>query len=109
MVEVCSHHLHTKPESPSVRLGETVPADLEAVILKCLEKDPAKRYADADALAHALDACESIDEWSADLASAWWNVHKGEALDARPKISRPSRLPGPVAVDLQGRDGQGAA
>ena len=109
VVEVCSHHLHTKPESPSARLGETVPADLEAVILKCLEKDPAKRYADADALAHALDACESIDEWSADLASAWWNVHKGEALDARPKVSRPSRLPGPVAVDLQGRDGQGAA
>ncbi len=106
VVEVCSHHLHTLPESPSARLGDSVPADLEAVILRCLEKDPAKRYANADTLAHALDACESIDDWSADLATAWWQLHKGEADEARPKVSRPSRLPGPVAIDLHGRDRQ---
>jgi serine/threonine-protein kinase len=104
VVEVCSHHLHTPPESPSVRLGETLPPDLEAVILNCLAKDPANRYPDADALAHAFDACESVDEWSADLAAEWWKMHKLEADEARPKISRPSRLPGPVAIDLAGRN-----
>jgi eukaryotic-like serine/threonine-protein kinase len=39
---------------PSQRRGEPVPAALEAVILRCLEKDADKRFADCDALADAL-------------------------------------------------------
>ena len=103
VVEVCSHHLHTKPDSPSERLGAPVPADLEAVILRCLEKDPAKRYANAEALSHALDACESVDDWSDDLAAAWWKLHKTEADEAKPKVQSRSRMPGPIEIDLQGR------
>jgi serine/threonine protein kinase len=104
VVEVCSHHLHSKPDAPSERLQAPVPADLEAVILKCLEKDPAQRYASAEALAHALDACETVDDWSDDLAAAWWKLHKTEADDAKPKIERRSRMPGPIDVDLEGRN-----
>jgi serine/threonine protein kinase len=104
VVEVCSHHLHSKPDAPSERLQAPVPADLEAVILKCLEKDPAQRYASAEALAHALDACENVDDWSDDLAAAWWKLHKTEADDAKPKIERRSRMPGPIDVDLEGRN-----
>jgi eukaryotic-like serine/threonine-protein kinase len=105
IVEVCSHHLHTKPERPSARLGAPVPSDLEEVILRCLEKDPAKRYPNAEALAHALDACDAAEEWSDDLATGWWKLHRAEAAAARPKIERPSRMPGPIAVDLVGRAG----
>ena len=105
IVEVCSHHLHTKPDSPSARLGGPVPSDLEEVILRCLEKDPAKRYPNADALAHALDACGAAEEWSDALAATWWRMHRAEADAARPKLSRPSRMPGPISVDLEGRGG----
>ncbi len=107
IVEVCSHHLHTKPDSPSARLGASVPSDLEDVVLRCLEKDPAKRYPNADALARALDACDAAEEWSDALAAQWWKTHRAEANAARPKLTRPSRTPGPIAVDLEGRAGLG--
>jgi eukaryotic-like serine/threonine-protein kinase len=39
VVEIAGHHLHTEPDPPSRRLGQGLPADLEAVLLECLRKD----------------------------------------------------------------------
>jgi serine/threonine-protein kinase len=75
VVEVCSHHLHTTPEPPSKRLDSPVPADLEALVLECLEKDPARRPAGARELRRRLSACAAFGGWTEEDARAWWEAH----------------------------------
>jgi serine/threonine-protein kinase len=55
-VQTLAAHLG-EPVVPPSRLWPEVPADLEAVVLRCLEKDPARRFPDAPALERALAAC----------------------------------------------------
>ena len=43
VAEVCAHHLHTVPPSPSHRVGRFVPRALESLILRCLAKSPESR------------------------------------------------------------------
>jgi hypothetical protein len=84
-IEVLSHHLHSEPVAPSVRLGEPVPADLEAVLLDCLKKDPAQRPPGADELRRRLQACRDVGPWPLADARKWWDRHT-EAVRARRKI-----------------------
>src|SRR5918994_1310030 len=46
--------LQMKEPPPPRQISPTVPADLEAIVLKCLEKDPGLRYDSAKALAEEL-------------------------------------------------------
>jgi WD40 repeat protein len=50
---VISRVIQARPEPPR-RANSAVPRDLQAVCLRCLEKDPADRYPTADALADDL-------------------------------------------------------
>ncbi len=53
-VDVLDRILKEDPEPPC-RVDPSLPADLETIILKCLEKDPRHRYATARELAEDLD------------------------------------------------------
>jgi serine/threonine-protein kinase len=81
IIEICGHHLHTPPTPPSERLGRSLPAALEAWVLSCLEKDPARRPASASEAAACLEQCGLAGEWNPDEARAWW-VAKGRSLAA---------------------------
>jgi serine/threonine-protein kinase len=62
----------SEPVKPPRELAADVPADLEAVILRCLAKRPEDRFADARAVADALAACGCATEWNEAQAEAWW-------------------------------------
>jgi eukaryotic-like serine/threonine-protein kinase len=102
VVEVCSHHLYTKPEPPSIRVGEALPADLEALVLNCLEKGPERRPATAREVRRRLESCADFGAWTEEAASAWWRENgaalagrKPEALDVEVTLTR--RLDSPRA------------
>jgi len=65
----------TEPLVPLRQRRPEVPADLEAVIMRCLERDPARRFATADALDAALAACQDAGGWRPEDAEAWWRAH----------------------------------
>ncbi len=52
--EVLLKVVDSDPEPPR-RLRPDCPRDLEVIVLKCLEKNPARRYESAQALSHDLD------------------------------------------------------
>jgi serine/threonine-protein kinase len=82
LVEVCSHHLHTHPETPSKRLNLPLPADLEEVVLDCLEKDPARRPQGARDLRLRLQACADFGGWTEEDARTWWEENEAATAPA---------------------------
>jgi hypothetical protein len=66
-------HLGETAARPSL-LRPGFPPDLEDVILRCLAKDPGKRYADVPSLDRALAACAAAGQWGDGDADAWWRA-----------------------------------
>ncbi len=80
---VLSQQMHQVPQRPSSRLGRELPADLERIVMRCLEKDPAKRPQSATELAADLGRTESARLWTTADASAWWDVNAKMLARAR--------------------------
>jgi eukaryotic-like serine/threonine-protein kinase len=62
------------PVPPPSQIRADIPPDLEAVVLRCLAKNPKDRYPDTIALARALDACTDAPNWSPEHAAHWWQT-----------------------------------
>ncbi len=77
VMEICMKHVQDAPEPPSVRKGQAVSAELEALLLRCLAKSPADRPTDAADLMSQLESCVVVGTWTAADAAAWWASHAG--------------------------------
>jgi len=101
VMEVCLHHLHTKPLPLAEISLEEVPPELEALIFACLEKDQTARPATAQEFADALDHM-GIARWTRTDAEAWWDIFGPDIEKARKPLQL-NVTEQTVAIDLDAR------
>jgi len=80
-------HVQTPPVPPSRRTEIPIPRSLEDVILRCLEKDPARRFQDAHAFLGALDLCRGTEPWTQEDAERWWRLHMPRETETREPVA----------------------
>ena len=73
--ETIVHHATRAPVPPSERAPGPVDPGLDAIVLRCLAKQPAARFATAAAMAEALEALPCFHAWTRAEAKAWWRDH----------------------------------
>jgi eukaryotic-like serine/threonine-protein kinase len=71
-LKVMIAHASEDPEPPRY-LNADIPAELEEIILRSLEKRPADRFQSVAELREALDNVPTEGQWSAKHAADWWN------------------------------------
>jgi serine/threonine protein kinase len=105
-VKVMLDHASTPPPAPSTRTELPIPAELEALILDCLAKDPAQRPPTAEQLQARLRAIPIASPWTRESARRWWSVHEPGIAAKRPVaellLSQEAR---PLKVIRQARPG----
>jgi serine/threonine protein kinase len=75
-------HVQAVPMPPSQRSELPIPADLERVVMACLEKSPDARPRSARQVTAMLDACR-LEPWAEEQAAAWWQAHLPETSTLR--------------------------
>ena len=103
IVTVLASHIHETPRPPSEVLGAPIPPDLEALVLRCLEKAQRARPASADVFAAELARIAEALPWTQDDARAWWSAHRAAPHSVvRPRGAEPVS-PVTVTVAMAGR------
>ena len=74
---LAAHRSEAPPALADLR--PDVPADLAAVVARCLAKDPRDRFQSAAELDRALAQCGCAADWSAERAAEWWQAKTGSA------------------------------
>jgi serine/threonine protein kinase len=73
-VEMMIAHVRDSVRPPT-DLQPELPLDIQDIVLRCLNKDPQKRFVDVENLDRELAASDCADQWNADQAAEWWQAH----------------------------------
>jgi len=73
VMEICMKQVKAEPEPLSKRTKVPISADLETLVMLCLEKDPATRPGSARELQLALGQCVANEAWTSEQAQRWWS------------------------------------
>jgi DNA-binding NtrC family response regulator len=90
------HHAKTAPEPLSKIAGVAIPAQLERLVMSCIEKDPQRRPASALELWQRLGELTLDTPWTPERAEEWWRRELPDLSAARPagdasgEFSRPT-------------------
>ena len=88
VVQVLAAHIN-EPVAPLRSRGPAVPQDLEAVVLRCLAKNPEERFPNVASLEQALRDCSAAGDWIESAAAAWWiTLSNGLESDSSQSIER---------------------
>ncbi|MEQ1730324.1 MAG: serine/threonine-protein kinase [Vicinamibacterales bacterium] len=77
-------HLQTAPLPPSLRSELPIPAELDALVMACLEKDPVHRPQSVDEVVRRLDRITIATPWTNARARDWWERNFIELPPAPP-------------------------
>ena len=75
VMQMLFEHASAPPPRPQTRTELPIPADLEQLIMECLEKDAVRRPTGANLLAQRLSACRLPEQWTRERAERWWHTH----------------------------------
>jgi hypothetical protein len=93
VMEIMKAHVEKKPISPSKRLARPMSAELEQVVLKCLEKSPQNRPRGAAEMAAELAQCTPVQRWTEADAQRWWQQYQATVTSGpAPDITEDVRL-----------------
>jgi serine/threonine protein kinase len=94
IAELCRQHLNETPVPPGARTGKTFSPQLEGLLMRCLEKDPAARPQSARELAQEVAASRLAESWTPERRAAWWSDHRQSSFGLKP-----ARQPGSSQFD----------
>ncbi len=100
IAELCEKHLKEIPTAPSQYATHPISAEMDAIILKCLEKDPERRPQSALELRDLLMATPRWAEWNGEARAAWWAQYHSETAPKPGETDYAEQTPMDVAVSV---------
>jgi tRNA A-37 threonylcarbamoyl transferase component Bud32 len=103
IAEICRKRVEEEPVPPSTRIGQPICPHLEALILRCLERDPKDRPQSAHELIAQLAASPRIADWDVEQRAAWWVAHREAINRARAAEMEPVEAAEAVNIEIEDR------
>ncbi|MDX1393125.1 MAG: serine/threonine-protein kinase [Gemmatimonadota bacterium] len=91
-IDLIIDHVKTIPDPPSAVSELPISPELDAIVMRLLEKEPDRRYQTAEAVVEALRDVPLARPWDQRRAHEWWDLHA-------PDLAPVGGLPGRPTVD----------